>query len=118
MSDVCVVLVTAPDVEKAAQLARTLVEEQRIACANLVPQVRSIYRWKGEVCDEAEVLLIIKTRASTFESLRARIKELHPYEVPEILQLEVGAGHQPYLEWVLASVRDREEMHPRKPPHP
>lgn len=103
-SGVAVVLVTAPDEEKAAAIARTLVEEQLIACANLVPRVRSIYRWQGQVHDEAEVLMVMKTRAERFEALRARVQALHPYSVPEVLRLDVGAGHQPYLDWVLAEV--------------
>lgn len=103
-SGVAVVLVTSPDEEKAAAIARTLVEEQLIACANLVPKVRSIYRWQGAVHDEAEVLLVMKTRAERFEALRERVKALHPYSVPEVLRLDVGAGHQPYLDWVLAEV--------------
>lgn len=101
---VAVVLVTAPDEEKAAALARTLVEERLIACANLVPKVRSIYRWQGAVHDEAEVLLVMKTRAERFPALAARVKALHPYTVPEVLQLPVGAGADAYLRWVLDEV--------------
>lgn len=101
---VAVVLVTAPDAEKAAALARTLVDEHLIACANLVPAVRSIYRWQGKVCDESEVLLVMKTRATAFEQVRARVQALHPYAVPEILRLDVAAGHEPYLDWVVGEV--------------
>jgi periplasmic divalent cation tolerance protein len=97
---VSVVLVTMPSMERAATLARTLVQEQLIACANLIPQVRSIYEWKGEVCDEAEVLLVLKSRPEAFERLRARVKALHPYEVPEVIELPVTAGDPPYLDWV------------------
>ncbi len=100
MSGVSLVLVTAPDEAKAASIGRTLVEEGLIACANLLPKVRSIYRWKGEVCDEAEVLLVLKIATERFEAVRARVVQLHPYEVPEIIRLEVDAGHAPYLEWV------------------
>jgi periplasmic divalent cation tolerance protein len=98
-------LVTAPSMEKAAEIARTLVDESLIACANLIPGVRSIYRWKGELCDEAEVLVVMKTRTERFAAVEARVRALHMYEVPEILQLPVEAGHQPYLDWVLGSVR-------------
>ena len=101
---VAVVLVTAPDEEKAASMARTLVEEGLIACANLVPQVRSIYRWEGKVCDEEEVLMVLKTGAERFEALRARVLELHPAEVPELLRLEVADGSPAYLAWVLGAV--------------
>ncbi|AKQ65098.1 Periplasmic divalent cation tolerance protein cutA [Myxococcus hansupus] len=105
MTDAIIVLVTAPSTDKAAELARALVEEQLAACGNLVPGVRSIYRWEGHVQDEAEVLLILKTRAALFEPLRARIVELHPYDVPEVLRLDVADGHAPYLSWILASTR-------------
>ncbi len=100
---VSVVLMTAPDEEKAAVMARTLVEEGLIACANLVPGVRSLYRWEGKVCDEREVLVVMKCDATRFEALRARVVSLHPYSVPEVLQLDVAAGHQPYLDWVLGA---------------
>jgi len=105
VSGVSVLLVTAPSMEKGAEIAKTLVDESLIACANLVPGLRSIYRWKGELCDEAEVLVVMKTRTERFAAVEARIRSLHMYEVPEILQLDVAAGHQPYLDWVLGSVR-------------
>lgn len=105
MDDISVVMMTAPDPEKAAVIARCLVEEQLAACVNLVPQVRSIYRWQGEVCDEPEVLLIAKTPSTRVEALRCRVLELHPYTTPEVLELGVVGGHAPYLDWVRASVR-------------
>ena len=99
-----VVLITAPnDPETAKRLARTLVEERLAACVNLVPGLTSVYRWKGEVVEDAEVLLIAKTTEDRLPELMTRVPELHPYEVPEVLALEVGAGHPPYLEWVRAS---------------
>ncbi|AKU90745.1 Periplasmic divalent cation tolerance protein CutA [Vulgatibacter incomptus] len=97
-------LVTAPDEEQAAGLARRLVEERLAACGNIVPRIRSIYRWEGRVEDGAEALLLLKTRAELFERLRARVVELHPYECPEVLRLGVEAGHEAYLEWIRASV--------------
>ena len=105
MTDAILVLVTAPSADKAAELARTLVEEQLAACGNVLPGVRSIYRWEGKVHDEPEALLILKTRAALFEPLRERIVSLHPYQVPEVLRLDVAAGHLPYLEWIGANVR-------------
>ncbi len=105
MTDLCLVLVTLPTVEKAADLGRTLVEEGLAACANLVPGVRSIYRWEGKLQDEGEVLMLVKTRAALFEQLRSRVVSLHPYQCPEVLQLDVAAGHAPYLDWVRASVK-------------
>lgn len=99
---VSVVLVTAPSEDVAVTLARTLVEERLIACANLVPKIRSIYRWEGAIHDEPEVLLVMKTRSEGFAGLAARITALHPYSVPEVLELPVRAGHRPWLDWVLA----------------
>jgi periplasmic divalent cation tolerance protein len=103
-SDHVVALSTLPSMEKAAELARTLVAERLVACVNLVPGVRSIYAWKGELCDEAEVLCVMKTRRDRVDALRTRLPALHPYEVPELVVLPVGAGHAPYLAWLDASV--------------
>lgn len=100
---VSVVLVTAPSEEVATSMARTLLDEDLIACANIVPAIRSVYRWKGKFCDEAEVLMVLKAPSEIFEVLRARVVELHPYETPEVLRLEVAEGHRPYLDWVLGS---------------
>jgi periplasmic divalent cation tolerance protein len=94
------VLMTAPTAEIAADIARAVVGEGLAACVNIVPGVRSIYRWQGEVCDDAEVLCVIKTRADRFEALRARVVALHPYEVPEIVAVPLEAGHAPYLAWI------------------
>jgi uncharacterized protein involved in tolerance to divalent cations len=93
---------TAPDAERAA---RTLVAERLAACATIVPRVRSVYRWKGSVRDEAEVLCILKTRRTLFSRLRARLVELHSYEVPEALALPVAAGWERYLAWLKAETR-------------
>lgn len=104
MTGVRVVLVSGPDIETLAALARTLVEERLIACANLVDGVRSIFRWQGAVEDEREALAILKTTADRLEALSARVAELHPYEVPELLALPVVEGGAAYLEWVAGSV--------------
>jgi len=104
MTGVRVVLVSGPDIETLAALARTLVEERLIACANLVDGVRSIFRWQGAVEDEREALAILKTTADRLEALSARVAELHPYEVPELLALPVVEGAEAYLEWVAGSV--------------
>ncbi len=100
MTDVLVVLVTAPGPEEAARLARTLVEERLAACGNVLPGLRSIYRWEGKVRDEGEALLLLKTTRERFAALRDRILALHPYEVPEVLALPVEAGAERYLSWV------------------
>ena len=100
-TDVVAVLVTAPGREPALALARQMVEESLAACANVIPNVTSIFRWKGEVSEEEEVLLILKTCAGTVPALTARVAELHTYEVPEVLSLRVEDGFGPYLDWVV-----------------
>jgi periplasmic divalent cation tolerance protein len=103
--DVRVVLVTAPDTETAAAIARALVDERLIACANVIPGIRSIYRWEGRIADEAEVLLVLKTGASRCAAVAARVKALHPYALPEVVALPVVDGSEAYLDWVLAESR-------------
>lgn len=97
-----VVLLTAPDSEVAARLARALVSEGLAACVNVVPGVRSIYRWQGTLHDDAEVLLVAKTCADRAEAFGARVRELHPYELPEVVRLPVAGGSAAYLDWVRA----------------
>lgn len=94
------VMVTAPSEEVARRIARAVVEEGLSACCNIVPGMRSVYMWKGKLCDEGEVLCLIKTRAALFDRLKERILELHPYEVPEIIAVNIEAGYKKYLEWI------------------
>ncbi|MBL9079860.1 MAG: divalent-cation tolerance protein CutA [Planctomycetes bacterium] len=91
----------------AEDLARRLVDEGLCACVNVVPGVRSFFRWQGAVDRAEELLLLAKTTAALAPQLRQRITELHPYEVPEVLELPVAAGLPAYLQWVAASVQDR-----------
>jgi periplasmic divalent cation tolerance protein len=95
-----VVLLTAPDAASAEGLARALVGERLAACVNVVPGVRSFYRWEGRVEDAAEWLLVVKTRADRTAALAARVRELHSYELPEVLELAVSGGSAEYLDWV------------------
>ena len=99
-TDAIVVYVTVPDADEGARIGKALVEASLAACVSVVPGVRSIYRWEGKICDDAEALLVIKTRAGLFERLRARGTELHRYDVPEIVALPIVAGHAPYLDWI------------------
>jgi periplasmic divalent cation tolerance protein len=99
-----VVLVTAPEGAPAETLARTLVSEGLAACVNRVPGLRSTYRWQGQLQDDAETLLVIKTTAAAYPALERRIRELHPYEVPEVIALPIVRGSEPYLSWLDASV--------------
>lgn len=95
-----VVLCTCPDEAAAGALARALVEERLAACANLVPGCRSVYRWEGRVQEDTEALLIIKTRSGRVDALTARIRDLHTYELPEVLAVPVTGGLTDYLAWV------------------
>jgi periplasmic divalent cation tolerance protein len=104
VSDVLLVLVTAPTPEVAADLARALVEARLAACGNVVPGLRSIYRWEGRVQDDAEALLLLKTTRDRFEALRDEVLRRHPYRVPEVLALPVEAGSAAYLAWVAGQV--------------
>ncbi len=104
-AEVRVAFSTAPDEAVAARIARALVDERLAACANLIPGVRSIYRFEGAVEDEREVLLVIKTRADRVEALADRLRALHPYQVPELLVLPTVGGLAPYLDWVRAEAR-------------
>jgi len=103
-TDALLVLVTVPNEETATKLAEALVGEQLAACVNVLDGVRSIYRWKGAVERDDELLCICKTTRDGFEKLRARVVELHPYELPEVIALPIAAGHAPYLDWITASV--------------
>lgn len=104
MSDVRLVLCTFPDVEKAREIGMKLVEERLAACVNLLPGVESIYRWQGVVESSAEVLAIFKTTADGWAAFAARLKELHPYEVPEIIAVEPDQVTAAYAKWVGESV--------------
>jgi len=100
-----VVLCTVPNEDVAEHIARTLVEERLCACVNVLPGVRSIYRWKDRVEDDRELLLLIKTHVDRFAELEQRIRTLHPYEVCEVVALDAGAVAAPYLAWLQTETR-------------
>lgn len=95
-----VVLVSCPSEAVAVELARALVGERLAACGSILPGIRSIYRWEGAVQDEAELLLLLKTRRDRADALCERVAALHPYQVPEAIALPVVTGLSPYLAWV------------------
>jgi periplasmic divalent cation tolerance protein len=101
----CLVLTTLAATADAAALARTLVEERLAACVNVLGGVTSVYAWKGAVEQDAEQQLVIKTTPSLVPALEARLRQLHPYEVPEFLVLNVSAGGEAYLAWLRQSVQ-------------
>lgn len=106
MEDIVVVFSTFPDREVATRIAMTLVDENLAACVGMQPDFESIYRWEGKVETSKEVLAFIKTTAAAYPSLERRLKELHPYQVPEIMGVPVSQVHPAYAAWVreMASV--------------
>jgi periplasmic divalent cation tolerance protein len=99
-----VIFCTCPDADFGAELAGKLVESRLAACVNLIDSVRSIYRWEGKLCDDREVLLVIKTTEPHVVALTEMLAELHPYDCPEVIALPVTSGHAPYLDWLAAQV--------------
>ena len=100
MTNARIVLTTTGTQEEARKIAYALVERRLAACVNLVPHLESIYRWKDKVESAQEWLLLIKTQADLFERVRDAVKELHSYDIPECVMLEVGAGSREYLDWI------------------
>jgi periplasmic divalent cation tolerance protein len=104
MTDKIVVLVTGGSARECAKIARHLLERRLIACANLVPQVRSLYTWEGKVADERECLMVLKSSRTVFPELQAEIERLHSYSVPEIIALPIIEGSPNYLNWIADSI--------------
>src|ERR1700722_14289144 len=105
MTDKIVVLSTCASEEEADRLARMLVERRLAGCVNVLPNMRSVYRWKGEIESASECLLIIKSSRAQFDPLRAALEGAHSYELPEALALQVVDGSPAYLEWLESSMR-------------
>jgi len=103
-SSIHLVLVTCPPAEAHA-LAEVLVRERVAACVNIVPKISSVYRWKNEIKQDEEALLIIKAAATDFEKLKLTVLAHHPYELPEIIAVNPVEGHKPYLDWILETCR-------------
>jgi len=98
-SEYAMIIATFPDREAAKKIARLLVEKQLAACVQMFP-IESVYRWKGEICEDSEIALFIKSRAALFADIANTIKELHPYEVSEIILLPIADGLPEYLGWI------------------
>jgi len=102
-----VVLITVPGREEAERIAEVLVQERWAACVNILPSVTSLFWWEGRMDREEELLLVVKTRRDLFPSLASRVKQLHPYTVPEIIGLPIVEGWGDYLQWVVESTIPR-----------
>ena len=99
-----VVFVTTGNDQEASTIGQILVNEKLAACANRIPNLHSIFHWKGELCQEDEVILLLKSRQDLLDRIIRRVKELHSYEVPEIIALPIIGGSEDYLQWIEASL--------------
>ncbi len=95
-----IILSNTNSIENAKLIANTLVKEKFAACVNIIPQIKSIYFWNNEITEDDEYLMVIKTKKELFESVKNKIIELHPYEVPEIISFDITNGTKNYLEWI------------------
>jgi periplasmic divalent cation tolerance protein len=100
MPEYLVAITTLGDSEQAGRLARALLDRRLVACVNIVPGIRSLYRWKGEIADEGELLLVMKTRADCYPELESAVSALHPYDVPELIAFRLENGAPSYLSWI------------------
>ncbi|MBC8276729.1 MAG: divalent-cation tolerance protein CutA [FCB group bacterium] len=100
-----IVFSTCPDRETAGKIAAAMVEEGLAACVNIIPGLTSVYSWQGKICSDPELLLIIKTTAANYDRLESKIIELHPYDVPEIVAVNIDRGSPGYLNWISQVVK-------------
>jgi len=100
LEDFVVILVTVSSEEEAKKITASLLEKKFAACVNLVKDIESIYRWKGKISNEKEVLMLIKTRKKLFKSVEEEVKKIHSYELPEIIALPIISGSKDYLYWI------------------
>lgn len=115
MSDTRLILTTLPDAELASKLAQGLVEARLAACVNVLPPCRSYYRWQGDVKIDGEVPLFIKTTAELYPAVESYLLQHHPYELPEIVALDIAAGLPDYLRWVAQSTASDWSAEPANP---
>ncbi|NLT65439.1 MAG: divalent-cation tolerance protein CutA [Acidobacteria bacterium] len=99
-----IVLTTTDSIELAHKIASALVEKREAACVNIIPEIRSVYRWEGKICDEKEFLLVIKSTVQRLEAVKDRVRSLHTYQTPEVISIPVSGGDPAYLSWLHASV--------------
>ena len=104
-SGAIIVFMTAANPEEARRLAELLIEKRLAACVQILPEIQSIYQWKGEIQRESEFLLLAKTTGERFVELERAVRAVHSYETPEIVALSVTASSEPYLKWLLEGVR-------------
>lgn len=108
MTDKVVIYVTSGDAAESEKIARTLVEKRLAACVNIIPQIRSFYRWEGKIQDDPEYLMVIKTSRRLFSAVRAEVERLHSYHVPEVICVPIVEGSENYLSWLGECLRPAE----------
>src|SRR6516225_8027685 len=104
MTEMLIVFTTFANQDDAARVTRVLIEERLIACANLLPGARSLYRWQGKIEDQPEVVALMKTRKQDWTALLSRLHELHPYDTPECVAVRIAAGAPKYMAWLDAAL--------------
>lgn len=100
MKDYILVLIAASSLQEGERIGSALVEEGLAACCNIIPEIKSVFKWNGEICKEKEVLLLVKSKAALFEKLKDKVKKFHSYEVPEIIAFPIETGLQDYFNWM------------------
>ena len=108
MTDKVIIYVTSGDAAESQKIARALVEKRLAACVNLIPQIRSFYRWEGKIQDDPESLLVIKTSRSLFAAVRAEVERLHTYHVPEVICVPILEGSPNYMAWLAECLPEAE----------
>lgn len=98
--DFIIILITVGSIDEAQQISRALLEQKKVACVNIVPKISSLFWWQGKIDQENEVLLLAKTKKSKFPEIINLVKEVHSYDVPEVIALPIIAGNPDYLEWI------------------
>ena len=105
MDEYIVIFCTVPSKDVGSRIGGALVDKKVAACVNIVPGLTSIYEWKGKVCNDEECLLVIKSRKALFERIKKEILQLHPYELPEIISLQITDGLEQYLSWIAENTK-------------
>ena len=100
MKDFIIILCTINDLNTAKDISRHLLENNLVACVNIIPDVVSMYQWKDEICEDTEYLMVMKTTADMFNAVKTEIKKLHSYEIPEIISVNIEEGANDYLSWI------------------
>jgi len=101
-----VLYVTTPTKDVATKIASGLLEKRLVACVNIIPGITSMYRWEGKIASDEEQLMVMKTRQSLFNDVAKFVKENHPYDVPEVIELPIEQGHKEYIDWIGESTKD------------